>query len=326
MSLPSISSNSSMQHLNLNSNYDLNNNFDLDSLQDIDLSNVDVVPNICDVYVFNALLPNAAAFYNNKNTQYHNITKEVGKTTTTNIRTNDLTRQQSETAQELCFEPDMTSIMTVTEKEIVTTNGSETRTVGEWRGGGQHPVHTLNALGYIPGISTVTGLYRTLVGLAFLVKSAIGTIFDSENAIKHKEGMKIASANIVRGFFEMIPVIGNLFVLNLDLSRMTHRWSDFNKVSYGDRHTIPAFQFVENLDGIACIPVLGTITNVLRITFFFFHALVNIPGLVCNDRSAEAIRFSCRQIGFGLLEVIPIVGNLMACLVQCDRAISRIES
>lgn len=301
---------------------DFNQGFDQNYLADLDLSTGDLLP----VHVFNTLLPNAAAFYNHKITKYENITKEFGKRTTTSIRENDQTRQQSEVAQRLFFEPDLTSLMTSTHRETVTTIDGETNTLKEYEDSGVHQVHLLNKLGYIPVISTVTGLYRMLVGLALLVKSVACAIFDSKNAIQHRTEMAIAYLNIVRGFFELIPVIGNLFVLNLDLSRMTHRWSDFKDVKYADRHTIPAFQFVDSLDAIGMIPVLGTITSVLRVVFFFFHALVNIPGLACNERSAEAIKFSCAQIGLGLLEMIPIFGSITGCCINLFKAVDRIES
>lgn len=196
---------------------------------------------------------------------------------------------QNALATQMGFSPDMESTMI--------------------RGGkGEHKVIIINVLGYIPGISTVTGAYRFLVGLAYLVKSAVCAIFDAANRAQHIEGMKIAAANIGRGFLEMIPVVGNLFTINIDASRMLHRWSEFKGTSYIDPNTVPIFKAI---DGIGAIPVVGTVTNAVRVVFFTFHTLVNVPmALTGNPRYCNALKHSVTQIGIGLVEMIPLIGSV----------------
>lgn len=202
--------------------------------------------------------------------------------------------QQSDEAQALLFAPDMLSTIT--------------------RDSGNHAFSPLNILGYIPVLSTITGLYRTLVGLAYLIKSLACAIFDAPSRKLHVEGIKIAAANIGRGLLEMIPVIGNLFVINIDASRMMHRWSEHSGGSYGDRRTIPIF---DAIDCISAIPVVGTVVSAVRILFFTIHMLVNLlPALSGEPRYCEALKFSAIQIGKGFATLIPLVGTAVMCCIH----------
>ncbi len=221
--------------------------------------------------MFERLIPNAAASYE--------FIKDQGA------------QQQSATATAMGFEPDMVSIM-------------------DYRRG-THTVCWLNLLGYIPGVSTVTGTYRTLVALAFLVKSVAFAIFDAANRVQHLEGIKIAAANIGRGLLEMIPVIGNLFVINIDVSRMMHRWADHSGCPYGDSNTIPIFRVI---DTIGAIPIVGTVVNLARSIFFAANVLVNVPPALGAPRYYKAIEFGMKQVVIGLFESIPIVGTISACI------------
>lgn len=204
-------------------------------------------------------------------------------------------QQQSATATAMGFEPDMVSIMDCRK--------------GTHRG--THTVCWLNLLGYIPGVSTVTGAYRTLVALVFLVKSAACAIFDTANRVQHLEGIKIAAANIGRGLLEMIPVIGNLFVINIDVSRMMHRWADYSERPYGDSNSIPIFGVI---DTFGAIPIVGTVVNLARSIFFVANVLVNVPPALVTPRYYKAVEFGMKQVVIGLFESIPIVGTISACI------------
>lgn len=198
--------------------------------------------------------------------------------------------QQSAVATTMGFKPDM-------ESNIQSSCGN-------------HSVCKLNIIGYIPVASTFSGAYRTLIGLAYFIKSAVCHIFDPTNP-QHLEGLKIAAANIGRGLLEMIPVIGNLFVLNIDASRMMHRWADHGH-PYGDRKTIPIFNVIDLLGGI---PILGTVVNLARALFFTTHILVNIPpAMTANKKYCKAIKLGLSQVGIGVFESIPIVGTISAIM------------
>lgn len=215
----------------------------------------------------------------------------------------DTKENQNNTAKLMGFTPDMESAISDS---------------------GTHPVHTLNLLGYIPVVSTFSGTFRTLLALVYLVKSVVGAIFGSlQNRPVHLEGIKIAAANIIRGLFEIVPVIGNLFVINVDVSRMTHRWSEAINVPYADEKTIAAYSV---FDELAMIPILGNITSAFRAIFFTFHGLVNIPGLAVNKRGCEAIGFSALEVVTGLWEAIPIIGTLSARFRNCMKEVNKIES
>ncbi len=203
-------------------------------------------------------------------------------------------QQQNAIATEMGFDPDIES------------------TFSRFRAGGAtHRVDILNELGYIPVISTVTGAYRTLAGLAYSVKCLAGAIFDRNNRAKHKEGLKIGAANMGRGLLEIIPVVGNLATANIDTSRMMHRWAEHSGESYGDPRSIHQFQ---ELDCLSAIPLVGSVIGAARVVFFSTHALVNIPPAVSgNPKYCEAIKFSAKQIGTGVISIIPGVGTVYLC-------------
>ncbi len=78
---------------------------------------------------------------------------------------------------------------------------------------------TLNNLGYIPGVSTITGCGRALLGIVHSIVHLATAIFDSKNRAKHLEEAKLGGKNIARGLVEMIPVIGNITMFVVDLKR-----------------------------------------------------------------------------------------------------------
>jgi hypothetical protein len=77
----------------------------------------------------------------------------------------------------------------------------------------------LNLLGYIPVVSTITGLGRALLGLVHTIVHLACSIF-SKNRDHHLEEAKLGAKNIGRGLIEAIPVIGNITMFIVDLKRM----------------------------------------------------------------------------------------------------------
>jgi hypothetical protein len=100
---------------------------------------------------------------------------------------------------------------------------------------------TGNFFGYIPFVSTLTGAMRIAAGkiqtiaslslfCMFFVTLPL-TIFNGENFAKHvkislisKKHIPHGFANIFRGFFEIIPFVGNFLCLAYDVSN--------NRMSY----------------------------------------------------------------------------------------------
>jgi hypothetical protein len=78
-------------------------------------------------------------------------------------------------------------------------------------------VCTWHKLGYIPGVSTITGCARALLGIIHSIIHLASAIFDSKNRNHHLLASKIGGYNIVRGIVEMIPAIGNIICLVRDL-------------------------------------------------------------------------------------------------------------
>jgi hypothetical protein len=79
---------------------------------------------------------------------------------------------------------------------------------------------TMNKVGYIPGVSTITGCGRALLGLVHSIVHLVSALFDSKNRSQHLEEAKLGRKNIARGLVEMIPVIGNITMLVVDTKRM----------------------------------------------------------------------------------------------------------
>lgn len=71
-------------------------------------------------------------------------------------------------------------------------------------------VCTWNKLGYIPVVSTVTGLARALLGVIHSIVHLVSAIFDAKNRDHHLQEAKLGGYNIGRGVIEMIPIIGNI--------------------------------------------------------------------------------------------------------------------
>ncbi len=74
---------------------------------------------------------------------------------------------------------------------------------------------TLNKLGYKPGISTITGIGRALLGIIHTIVHLACFIF-SKHKEHHSGEVKIGVKNIIRGLVEAVPVIGNLTMFYID--------------------------------------------------------------------------------------------------------------
>ncbi len=193
--------------------------------------------------------------------------------------------QQSEIAQKLGFQPDLTS--------------------SDSRGSMNHSVCGLNKLGYIPVVSTFTGTYRTTVGISYFVYSLFALIANTvkgDSSLKEKniESLKIAAANIARGVVEIIPVIGNLLAANFDISRMMSRWTRVSGKPYGDYNTIP---ILSNIVELGLIPIIGRVIGLVRTLFYTSHFIVGLATF-----NGQAARFGLQEMGWGIVDSIPVVG------------------
>ncbi len=77
----------------------------------------------------------------------------------------------------------------------------------------------LNTLGYIPVVSTITGLGRALLGIVHTIVHLVCAIFP-KNREHHLQEASLGAKNIGRGLVEAIPVIGNITMVVVDLLRM----------------------------------------------------------------------------------------------------------
>lgn len=76
----------------------------------------------------------------------------------------------------------------------------------------------LNILGYVPFVSTITGLSRALAGLVHTITHLVYAIFDEKEM--HLNEACLGFKNICIGLTEAIPVIGNIIILAVDLIRI----------------------------------------------------------------------------------------------------------
>lgn len=86
-------------------------------------------------------------------------------------------------------------------------------------GGGKYEtdVSRWNYIGYIPFVSTITGCCRALLGIIHTIAHLVLAIFDSQNRAFHMEQAALGGRNIVRGAIEMMPIVGNLALLIMDI-------------------------------------------------------------------------------------------------------------
>lgn len=77
----------------------------------------------------------------------------------------------------------------------------------------------LNKLGYIPLVSTVTGLGRAHLGMIHSIVHLAIAIFNPKNRVHHFEEAKLGGINLGRGLVEVVPVFGNITTSVVDMVR-----------------------------------------------------------------------------------------------------------
>jgi hypothetical protein len=76
----------------------------------------------------------------------------------------------------------------------------------------------LNGAGYLPIVSTVTGLGRSLLGLAHTIAHLVIAIFTRKG--HHLREAGLGAQNFGRGLVEMVPFLGNAAMLFNDVRRV----------------------------------------------------------------------------------------------------------
>nr|MBA2729050.1 hypothetical protein [Parachlamydiaceae bacterium] len=77
----------------------------------------------------------------------------------------------------------------------------------------------LNLLGYIPAVSTISGLARALLGVVHTIVHLACSIF-SDHREHHLQEALLGAKNIVRGLVEAVPIIGNITMFVVDILRV----------------------------------------------------------------------------------------------------------
>lgn len=120
----------------------------------------------------------------------------------------------------------------------------------------------LNLLGYIPGVSTVSGSIRTLLGIIHTIVHLVAAIFNAKNRAYHLKEAGLGVRNIIRGLVEIIPIAGNITCLTYDGIRMKRqaeavkKFSEANPVKKADfllftNHTLIAEKSMDQMNALA---------------------------------------------------------------------------
>lgn len=92
----------------------------------------------------------------------------------------------------------------------------------------------LNQLGYIPVVSTFTGLARTIMALVYTIYHLVKAIFGKESKkADHWDEFDIGTKHIKRGLGEMIPFIGLFVYQRLDNERIAYKNSMLQSILPG---------------------------------------------------------------------------------------------
>jgi len=86
----------------------------------------------------------------------------------------------------------------------------------------------LNKFGYMPVMSTITGLGRALLGIIHTIVHLVSAIFDRQNQAQHVQESTLGAKNIARGIVEAIPIAGNLAMYITDEIRI-HKFIDMDE-------------------------------------------------------------------------------------------------
>lgn len=105
-------------------------------------------------------------------------------------------------------QPDFITILTIDK----TIPGSEIRLSSTVYG------NTMNALGCIPVVSTITGLTRALLGLVYTINHLARSAFNQHRQY-HLQEAKLGAKNIKTGLIESLPIIGNITMYIIYLKR-----------------------------------------------------------------------------------------------------------
>ncbi len=80
----------------------------------------------------------------------------------------------------------------------------------------------INACGILPIVSTITGGARTIIGLAHIVNYLAYFIFDGKNRSNHLKEIGLGGRNIAKGLAEMLPIIGNIFMVIINVNEISN--------------------------------------------------------------------------------------------------------
>ena len=78
---------------------------------------------------------------------------------------------------------------------------------------------TPNKLGFVPILSTPTGLSRSVLGVIHTVVHIAAAIFNAKNRRHHLAEAHIGALNAARGLVEAVPILGNALVITMDYKR-----------------------------------------------------------------------------------------------------------
>jgi hypothetical protein len=103
--------------------------------------------------------------------------------------------------------------------DIITTFSDDGETVIM-----HHDICWMNKLGYIPLISSFTGVIRCLIAVVHIAFHLIRAIFEKAAREQHLLEVKLGLENLARGIIEIVPIAGNLTTGIIDLRRVYLRW------------------------------------------------------------------------------------------------------
>lgn len=83
-------------------------------------------------------------------------------------------------------------------------------------------VGKLNEGGYVPGISTFSGTYRTLSEICAIVKTLYAMATCSLDVSEGSRRLKNSTLGALRGLVEIVPIVGNTIFYYIDQYRIQH--------------------------------------------------------------------------------------------------------
>lgn len=89
-------------------------------------------------------------------------------------------------------------------------------------------LHWSNVCGVIPGVSTVTGIGRAILGLVHAIIHLVKAIFDKLNRKEHLIEAALGFYNLGRGVVEAFPLLGNIIVGIFDIYRLNKQQNAYD--------------------------------------------------------------------------------------------------